>query len=84
MSSIIPISKGLNKSTSTVKKNYRVIALSSLLSKIFDNCIISLQESCLPTDDLQFAYKSKTSTVQCILYNTYCTFIWTCPRHSRV
>ena len=42
------------------------IALSSLLSKIFDNCIISLQESCLLTDDLQFAYKSKTSTVQCI------------------
>ena len=28
------------------KKNYRGIALSSLLSKIFDNCIISLQESC--------------------------------------
>ena len=50
------------------KKNYRGIALSSLLSKIFDNCIISLQESCLLTDDhdLQFAYKSKTSTVQCI------------------
>ena len=36
------------------------------VSKIFDNCIISLQESCLLTDDLQFAYKSKTFTVQCI------------------
>ena len=65
ISTIIPIPKGSNKSTSTVK-NYRGIALSSLLSKIFDNCIISLQESCLLTDDLQFAYKSKTSTVQCI------------------
>ena len=65
ISTIIPIPKGSNKSTSTVK-NYRGIALSSLLLKIFDNCIISLQESCLLTDDLQFAYKSKTSTVQCI------------------
>ena len=55
----------VNDRTSTVK-NYRGIALSSLLSKIFDNSIISLQESCLRTDDLQFAYKSKTSTVQCI------------------
>ena len=65
ISTIIPILKGSNKSTSTVK-NYRGIVLSSLLSKIFDNCLISLQESCLLTDDLQFAYKSKTSTVQCI------------------
>ena len=65
ISTIIPIPKGSNKSTSTVK-NYRGIALSSLVSKILDNCIISLQESCLLTDDLQFAYKSKTSTVQCI------------------
>ena len=65
ISTIIPIPKGSNKGTSTVK-NYRGIALSNLLSKIFDNCIISLQESCLLTDDLQFAYKSKTSTVQCI------------------
>ena len=48
ISTIIPIPKGSNKSTSTVK-NYRGIALSSLLSKIFDNCIISLQESCLRT-----------------------------------
>ena len=48
------------------KKNYRGIAFSSLLLKIFDNCIISLQESCLLTDDLEFAYKSKTSTAQCI------------------
>ena len=66
ISTIIPIPKGSNKSKSTLKKNCRGIALSSLLSKIFDNCIISLQESCLLTDALQFAYKSKTSTVQCI------------------
>ena len=89
ISTIIPIPKGSNKSTSTVK-NYRGIALRSLLSKIFDNCIISLQESCLLTDDLQFAYKSKTSTVQCIstiteiinyyIKNSYILTIYTCAR----
>ena len=36
-----------------------VRALSSLLSKIFDNCIISNQYDSLFTNDLQFAYKSK-------------------------
>ena len=58
ISTIISIPKGSNKSTSTLKKNYRGIALSILLSKIFYNYIILLQES----------YKSKTSTctVQCI------------------
>ena len=48
------------------RKNYRGIALSSLLSKIFDNCIILLQESCLLTDDLQFTYKLKL-----LQYNAY-------------
>ena len=43
--------------------NYSGIALSSLLSKIFDNCIISNQYDSLFTNDLQFAYKSKTSTI---------------------
>ena len=52
------------------KKKYRSIAISSLLSEIFDNCIILLQESCLLTDDWQYAYKSKTSTVQCISTTT--------------
>ena len=51
ISTIIPIPKGSNKSTNTVKKKYRSIAISSLLSEIFDNCIILLQESCLLTDD---------------------------------
>ena len=37
--------------------NYRGITLSSLLSKIFDNCIISNQYDHLFTNDLQFAYK---------------------------
>ena len=43
-----------------------LIKLSSLFSKIFDNCIISNQYDSLFTNDLQFAYKSKTSTIHCV------------------
>ena len=46
--------------------NYRGIALSSLLSKIFDNCIISNQYDSLFTNDLQSACKSQTSTIHCV------------------
>ena len=46
--------------------NYRGIALSSLLSKIFDNYIISNQYDSLFTNDLQFAYKAKTSAIHCV------------------
>ncbi len=65
VSTIIPIPKGSSKDSTDVK-NYRAIALSSLLSKIFDNCIISSQESILNSDSLQFAYKKNTSTIQCV------------------
>ncbi len=65
MSSMVPIPKKSNGSMSDIK-NYRGIALSSLLSKMFDNCIITNQASSLDSDDLQFAYKSQLSTVQCV------------------
>ena len=42
------------------------IALSSLISRLFDNCIISSNSYIFESDDLQFAYKKKTSTVQCV------------------
>ena len=45
--------------------NYRGIACG-LLSKIFDNCIISNQYDSLFTNNLQFAYKSKTYTIHCV------------------
>ena len=44
-------------------RNYRGIALSSLLSKLFDHCIIGNQYDSLRSDDLQFAYKSKISAI---------------------
>ena len=42
------------------------IALSSLLSKLFDHCIICNQYDSLRSDDLQFAYKSKISAIHCV------------------
>ena len=39
--------------------------MSSLFSKIFDHCNISCENAALKSDDLQFAYKSVMSTIQC-------------------
>ena len=36
-----------------------------MFSKIFDHCIISCEDAALKSDDLQFAYKSGMSTIQC-------------------
>ena len=62
---MVPIPKKSSGSMGEIM-NYRGIALSSLLSKIFDNCIISNQYDSLFTNELQFAYKSKTSTIHCV------------------
>ena len=61
---MVPILKKSSGSREEIT-NYRGRALSSLLSKIFDNCIINQYDS-LFTNDLQFAYKSKTSTIHCV------------------
>ena len=63
---MIPIPKGSNKDTSAINNYYRGIALSSLLSNVFDSCIISLNSMWLRSDDLQFAYKKSCSTIQCV------------------
>ena len=47
-------------------QNYWVIALSSLLSKLFDHCIIGNQYDSLRSDDMQFAYKSKITAIHCV------------------
>ena len=64
-STMIPIPKGSNKDTSDIR-NYIGIALSSLPSKLFDSCIISLNNVVFKSDDLQFAYKKSCSTIQCV------------------
>ena len=65
VSTVVPIPEGSTKDSTNIK-NYRGIALSSLISKLFDNCIISSNSYIFECDDLQFAYKKKTSTLQCI------------------
>ena len=46
--------------------NYRSIALSSLVLKIFDWIVILLYEDELKIDELQFGFQRKTSTTMCI------------------
>ena len=64
MSTMIHIPKISNKDLSKLQ-NYRVIALSSLLSKVLNHCIYC-QSKVLESHNLQFAYKSGTSTTQCV------------------
>ena len=45
--------------------HYRAVALSSIYGKILDNIILSVQQEELKTSDLQFGYKSESSTIMC-------------------
>ena len=65
ISTIVPIHKGSNLKASE-SKNSRAVASSSFFSKILDKCILSIQSDNLQSDPLQFAYKEKASTVQCV------------------
>ena len=55
VSTMIPIPKKGNGSMNDIR-NYKGIALSGLLSRLFDHCIIGNQYDSLRSDDLQFAY----------------------------
>ena len=46
-------------------KNYRSIAISSLMLKTFDWIILILFGDCLKLDDLQLAYQAGVSTIMC-------------------
>ena len=59
-----PIVKDANGDISS-SKNYRGIAISSLILKVFDNCILLLFGNLLANDDLQFGFQKGCSTVQC-------------------
>ena len=64
ISSMVPLLKDkLGEITSS--NNYRSIAISSLIMKIFDLVIISEFSEYLNLDDLQFSYQSEVSTSMC-------------------
>ena len=64
LATLVPIIKDkLGDSCSS--KNYRSIAISSLILKIFDWIVIILFGVFLGLDDLQFAYQAKVSTTMC-------------------
>ena len=61
---LTPIVKDPNGDISS-SKNYRGIAISSLILKVFDNCLLLLFGNLLSNDVLQFGFQSGCSTVQC-------------------
>ena len=64
LATLIPIPKD-KMGDLTSSNNYRSIALSSLILKIFDWIIILLFGETLGLDDLQFSYQKNCSTTMC-------------------
>ena len=64
MSKIVPIPKSVKNSANDIN-NYRDIALSSVLLKVFDKIVIILHSNVLSTSDMQYGFKKKHSTTQC-------------------
>ena len=62
---IVPIIKDKTGNASS-KANYRPIALTSVLSKVFETVLLSKLESVFETSDYQFGFKSHHSTDLCI------------------
>ena len=63
-STMVPVPKDKHGSKSN-SNNYRAIAISSILGKLFDSIIIKEQHSSLITDDLQFCFKENASSIIC-------------------
>ena len=59
-----PIVKDPNGDISA-SKNYRGIAISSLILKVFDNCLLLLFGHLLSNDVVQFGFQKGCFTVQC-------------------
>jgi hypothetical protein len=64
MSLLRPIPKNRKKSLND-SSNYRSIAISSILLKIFDKVVLATHSQVLSTSNLQFGFKAKHSTTQC-------------------
>ena len=63
-SSLIPIVKNANESK-VVSDNYRLIAISSLMLKVFDYVLLTLFSDTFKIINLQFGYQKNCSTSMC-------------------
>ena len=61
--SLLPLIKGLKSTSST--DNYRLIAGTSLLLKMFERVILMIWGSGIKNDDLQFGFRERTGTAEC-------------------
>ena len=66
ISTVIPIPKASNANL-TSADNYRGIALSAILGKLFDLIVLVRYGDILCSSDLQFSFKSKRCTGMCTL-----------------
>ena len=64
IATLVPIIKD-KLGSQTSSKNYRLIAIRSLVLKIFDWVTLALFGATLGLDDLQYAYQSNASTTMC-------------------
>ena len=82
---LVPIIKDKTGNASS-KANYRPIALTSVLSKVFETSLLSKLESVFETSDYQFGFKSHHSTDLCIYtlkeifeyYKSHSTSVYIC------
>ena len=95
-STIIPIPKKHNINVAD-SNNFRGIALSSVFCKLFDNVVLDKFRDKLCTSDLQFGFKSKSSTNMCTMVlketisyyvnnhsSVFCTFLDASKAFDRV
>ena len=95
-STVVPIPKGNNVDKSD-SSSFRGIALSSVYGKIFDNIVLSRYSKMLASSELQFGFKTKSSTNLCsmimkesiayYLHNNssvFCTFLDASKAFDRV
>ena len=64
LSTMVPLIKN-KRGNKCDSNNYRAIAISSLLGKLFDTILLKLQHASLFTELLQFGFKPNSSTVIC-------------------
>ena len=64
LSTMIPVPKD-KRASKNDSNNYRAIAISSILGKIFDSIVMKEQYASFITDDLQVGFKENSSSIIC-------------------